>query len=81
MKGNRKALESWLFGLLGHEERTFIIIRNLITDMLDNNKSGFKSEYIDMSNGEKYEAKLIVEKVRDIKVDIPKLYIDKEDEE
>lgn len=59
----REMLENWVYGLFGFEERTFIVIRKLIKDLLDNDFTGFKSEYIDYSDGETYQLNLEIKKI------------------
>ena len=59
----REMLENWVYGLFGFEERTFIVIRKLIKDLLDNDLTGFKSEYIDYPDGETYRLDLQIMKI------------------
>ena len=64
MNKKREMLENWIYGLFGFEERTFILIRKLIKDVLDNDFTGFKSEYIDYPDGETYQLNLEIKKIK-----------------
>ena len=63
MKKTRRMLENWLYGLLGFEEQTYIVCRNLVKDLIDNGSTGFRSEYIDYPNGETYQLDLEIKKI------------------
>lgn len=63
MNKKRQMLENWIYGLLGFEERTFIIVGKLVKDLLDNGFTGFKSEYIDYPDGETYQLNLEIKKI------------------
>ena len=63
MKKTRRMLENWLYGLLGFEEQTYMVCRNLVKDLIDNGSTGFRSEYIDYPNGETYQLNLEIKKI------------------
>lgn len=64
MKKTRRMLENWLYGLLGFEEQTYMVCRNLVKDLMDNGSTGFCSEYIDYPNGETYRLDLQIRKIK-----------------
>lgn len=63
MDKKMRLIENWIYGLLGYEEQTFMIARNLTKDLTDNGRTGFKSELVDYPNGEKYVLELSLKKV------------------
>lgn len=63
MNKKMRLLENWIYGLLGYEEQTFMIARNLTKDLTDNGRTGFKSELVDYPDGEKYVFELSLKKV------------------
>ena len=64
MNKKRGMLENWIYGLFGFEENTFIIVRRLVKDLLDNGSTGFRSEYIDYPDGETYQLNLEIKKIK-----------------
>lgn len=50
----KQALENWIYGLLGFEERTFIISRRLAGDVINHNEARLKSTYMDYTEMNEY---------------------------